>query len=476
MVTKNAAGNDLKVSMEKLIIIEDNLEIRNQLRWGLAKDYEIFVAGDRLEALPLIKKHSPKVITLDLGLPPDENGCEEGFRCLEDIIRRVPSAKVIMVTGNEDRENALRAVQCGAYDYYCKPFDLAELKVILKRAFHLATIERENTRLQNDIEQKCISPGGIIGTSPRMLEVFSSIRKVATSDVAVLITGESGTGKELVAKAIHDLSPRRSKECIAINCGAIPENLLESELFGYEKGAFSGAIGRVHGKVEFANKGTLFLDEIGELPLNLQVKLLRFLQEKTIQRVGGRDDIPVDARIIAATNRDIIKETEAGTFREDLYYRISVIHIKLPPLRDRGDDIMLLANYFIRRCSNEFGKKARRFSPDSIKLLQSYEWPGNVRELENKIQRAVIMSDSPIIEPESLDFSLETVKDGILSFTNLTLKDAREIVERKMVVAAIEKQRKNMAKAAEALGISRPTLYDLVKKHNIAKPPEPEFL
>lgn len=307
-----------------------------------------------------------------------------------------------------------------------------------------------------------------------MLDVYSSIRKVASSEVAVLITGESGTGKELVAKAIHDLSMRKSGAYIAINCGAIPENLLESELFGYEKGAFSGANTRVQGKVEYASKGTLFLDEIGELPLSLQVKLLRFLQEKTIQRVGGREDITADARIIAATNRDINKETVAGTFREDLYYRISVIRINLPPLRERGDDIMLLANLFLRRFGNEFKKKARRFSANSVKLLESYEWPGNVRELENKVQRAVIMSDETIIEPEALDFSLKTVKEGIHSFTNLTLKDAREMVEREMVIATIEDQRNNMAKTAEVLGISRPTLYDLVKKHNICKPLEQE--
>lgn len=464
--------NDKKVPMEKLVIIEDNQEIRSQLRWGLVKDFEVFVANDRLEALSLIKKHAPKVITLDLGLPPEASGCEEGFRCLEEILQRVPTTKVIMITGNGDRENALRAVQYGAYDYYCKPIELTELKVILKRAFHLAAIEKENSRLQNSIDQHSLSPGGIIGTSSRMLEVFATIRKVASSDVAVLISGESGTGKELVAKAIHELSSRKSKEFVAINCGAIPENLLESELFGYEKGAFSGAHTRVLGKVEYANKGTLLLDEIGELPLNLQVKLLRFLQEKTIQRVGGRDDIPVDARIIAATNRDIIKETEAGAFREDLYYRISVIHIKLPPLRDRGADIILLANFFLRRCGNEFGKKARHFSADAIKLLESYEWPGNVRELENRVQRAVIMSDSLVIEPEALDFSLKTVKERIHSFTNLTLKNAREMVEREMVIAAIENQKNNMVKASEMLGISRPTLYDLVKKHNIAKPLE----
>ncbi|MHB8122362.1 MAG: PEP-CTERM-box response regulator transcription factor [Desulfuromonadaceae bacterium] len=454
---------------QKLVIVEDNDEIRSQLRWGLSGEYEVLVAGNRLEALSLFKKHLPKVVTLDLGLPPDENGCEEGFRCLDDLLRQSPATKVIMITGNDESGNALRAVQSGAYDYYRKPLNLSELKVILARAFHLAAIEKENMRLQLSLDQHQHTPGGIIGQSPQMMEVFSSVRKVASSDVAVLITGESGTGKELVARAIRELSPRKSGAFIAINCGAIPENLLESELFGYEKGAFSGAHSRVQGKVEYANKGTLFLDEIGELPLNLQVKLLRFLQEKKIQRVGGREDISVDARIIAATNRDIVKETETGAFREDLYYRISVIHINLPPLRERGGDIMLLANFFLRRFCNELKKKTRRFSAASVKMLESYEWPGNVRELENRVQRAVIMSDEPIIEPQSLDFSLKTVKEGIHSFTNLTLKDAREMIEREMVVTAMENQNSNMARAAEALGISRPTLYDLVKKHNVAK-------
>lgn len=456
--------------MEKLIIVENNQGRCSQLRLGLAKDYGILVAGSQPEALSLIRTHAPKVIAINLSLAPGEIDSEEGFRFLDEILRISPLTKVIILTDNDERQNALKAVQYGAYDYYCKPIDLGEFKVILKRAFHLATIEKENSRLQNSKEPHDKAHGGIIGKSARMREVFSSIRKVASSEVAVLITGESGTGKELVAKAIHELSRRNSKDFITINCGAIPENLLESELFGYEKGAFSGANARVLGKVEYANKGTIFLDEIGELPLNLQVKILRFLQEKTIQRVGGRDDITVDARIIAATNKDIIKETEAGAFREDLYYRISVIHIKLPPLRERGEDIMVLANFFLNRCCKELGKKARRFSADSIKLLESYNWPGNVRELENRVQRAVIMSDSLLIEPEALDFSLKKVKQGIHSFHNLTLKDAREMIEREMVISTIGSQRHNMAKTAEALGISRPTLYDLVKKLNISKP------
>ena len=461
--------------MEKLIIVEDREEIRNQLRWGLAKEYEVFMAANRLEALTLFKKHSPRVMTLDLGLPPDEDGATEGFRCLDEILEKAPTTKIIMITGNEERENALKSVENGAYDYYCKPVDISVLKVILERAFNRAALEKENLRIISNKENNCNSPGGILGKSPGMLEVFSSIHKVAPSDAAVLITGESGTGKELVAKAIHGLSSRKNGAFIAINCGAIPENLIESELFGYEKGAFSGAHSRVQGKVEYANKGTLFLDEIGELPLHLQVKLLRFLQEKNMQRVGGREDIAVDARIIAATNRNITKEAEEGRFREDLYYRISVIQINLPPLRERGNDIMLLANLFLKRFASEFNKKVKGFSSNSLKLLESYEWPGNVRELENRIQRAVIMSDSPVVEPESLDFSVRsTTKDKLLTFSKLTLRDAREMVEREMILLAIETKQNNMAKAAEALGISRPTLYDLVKKHSLAKPFEQE--
>ena len=456
--------------MEKLVIIEDDQTISSQLRWGLAHDYEVLVAGNRQDALQLIHKHVPKVVTLDLGLPPDASGCEEGFHCLEEILRRAPATKIIMVTGNGDRNNAIRAVQNGAYDYYSKPFDLAELRVILARAFHLAALEKENIRLQqSSLDQHGFNAGKLIGVSPRMQEVFSSIRKVASSGAAILVTGESGTGKELVAKAVHDLSTRKTKDFVAINCGAIPENLLESELFGHERGAFSGANNRVQGKVEYANKGTLFLDEIGELPLSLQVKLLRFLQEKKIQRVGGREDISVDARIIAATNRDITKEIEGGGFREDLYYRISVIHIHLPPLRERDGDIMLLANFFLRKFGTDLRKKARRFSTASVKLLESYEWPGNVRELENTVQRAVIMSDEAIIEPETLIFSPGTTKEKFFRPSKLTLKDAREMVEREMVVAAMESKNNNMAKTAEALGISRPTLYDLVKKYNLMK-------
>jgi two-component system, NtrC family, response regulator len=454
--------------MKKLLIVDDNDEIRKQLRWGLGRDYEIFQAANRKEAISLFKKHSPKVVTLDLGLPPDENGVKEGFLCLEDLLGLAPFTKVIIITGNDGRENALKAVQNGAYDYYQKPLELGELKIILGRAYYLSAIEDENSELVSVLEKQSFDLGGIIGQSLQMREVFSTIRKVATSDVSVLISGESGTGKELVARAIHYLSLKKNEAFIPINCGAIPENLLESELFGYEKGAFSGAHTRVQGKVEYAHKGTLFLDEICELPLNLQVKLLRFLQDKLIQRVGGRQDIQVDARFIAATNRDLTKMTEEGSFREDLFYRLAVIQIALPSLRERGDDIILLANLFLNRYSAGLRKKVRGFSTSSLKFIESYEWPGNVRELENRIQRAVIMSDSSLIEPEALGFAGKPLKEKEISIYGMTLKAARDRAEREIISAAMGNAG-NMAKTAELLGISRPTLYDLLKKHGFFK-------
>jgi len=460
--------------MERLMIVEDKEEISRQLAWGLCGEYELFPAANRQEALSVFKKHRPPVVTLDLGLPPDENGTDEGFKCLEEILKISPRTKVIVITGRHEKEHAGRAVMNGAYDFFDKPIDLHELKVILKRAYNLAMIEREEVMLQAELVRSANNPGEMIGQSPRMQQVFTTIRKVAASDVTVLVTGESGTGKELVAKAIHGLSPRRNGPCIAINCGAIPDHLLESELFGHEKGAFSGAHNRVQGKFEFSNRGTLFLDEVGELPLPLQVKLLRFLQEKTMQRVGGREDLAVDARIVAATNRDITAEASEGRFREDLYYRLSVIQINLPPLRERHGDIMLLANHFLQRYCDEFGKKERRFSADAIKLLECHSWPGNVRELENMIQRAVIMSETSLLQAEDLGLGNGSISSSRLHGGAITLRDAREKAEKDMILAAIVRNRNNMAKAAQALGISRPTLYDLARKHGIERFAEKE--
>ncbi|GAB4388023.1 MAG: PEP-CTERM-box response regulator transcription factor [Thermodesulfovibrionales bacterium] len=453
--------------MENLLVIDDNEEIRTQLKWGLGKDYSVHLAEDAGKGLSLFGKLRPKAVVLDLGLPPHEDSTEEGFRFLEAALRERPHTKVVVVTGDEQRESALKAVGMGAYDYYQKPVDLKELKVIIQRAFHLYNIEEENRKLQGALRRSS-ELEGMMGQCPAMLEVFSTIRKIASSDASVLVSGESGTGKELVARAIHSMSLRKDGPFMPINCGAIPENLLESELFGHEKGAFTGAHAQVQGKVEFAHGGTLFLDEIGELPASLQVKLLRFLQEKTIQRVGGRENIHVDARIVAATNADISKAIGEGKFREDLYYRIGVITMFLPPLRKRGGDITLLSNVFLKKFSDEFGKKIKGFSGSSVEFLESYDWPGNVRELENRVQRAVIMAESSFIEPRDLAFS-ETPGATLrrLPELGITLKEARERLEREMLSHAIGKHGGNMAKAAEDLGISRPTLYDLTRKHGL---------
>lgn len=460
---------DSNAALNKLLIVDDFEDIRKQLKWGLGKDYTVLLAADGKEALSVFRRHQPMVVTLDLGLPPDAEGTDEGFRCLTEMLQIMPATKIIVITGNDGRENALKAVQMGAYDYYQKPVDLNELKVIISRAFHLCTIEVENLHLQNVLTEKGGDQSGIIGQCPAMQQVFSTIRKVAASDVSVLVSGESGTGKELVAKAIHEMSLRKHGPFVAINCAAIPENLLESELFGHEKGSFTGAVGRVLGKVEYANKGTLFLDEIGEIPLSLQVKLLRFLQERVIQRVGGRENISVDVRIIAATNIDILKAMEEGRFREDLYYRIGVVTIDLPPLRVRGDDMLLLANLFLRNFAASVGKKVRGYSPDAENCILTHLWPGNVRELENKVQRAVLLAPGHFIEPDDLGFEgfapAPAIKPILVEAG--TLREARENVERDLILATVRAQGGNIAKAAELLGISRPTLYDLMKKHGV---------
>lgn len=455
------------MDMEKILIVEDSEEIRKQLKWGLMKEYDVLFSENRTEATSLFNKHYPKVVLLDLGLPPCENGTEEGFKFLEEILRLSPHIKVIVMTGNAERENALNAVQMGAYDFYQKPISLEELRVIINRSVHLFNIEEENRRLHVALEEKTTQLGGIIGQSPEMLSVFSTIRKIAPSDVSVLITGESGTGKELVARAIHSISLRRDHPFIAINCGAIPENLLESELFGHEKGAFTGAYTKVQGKVEYAHNGTLFLDEIGELNTNLQVKLLRFFQEKIIQRVGGRENIAVDVRMIAATNTDITQAINEEKFREDLYYRIAVVTINLPPLRERGEDIRLLANLFLSRFNEIFKKRIKSFSTSSKKILDSYLWPGNVRELENRVQRAVIMSESSTIEPQDLGFVKKQHEEKFIPPPGMNLKEAKDKLEKIMINSALKKHKGNSTRTAEELGISRPTLYDLLKKHGL---------
>ncbi|GFO56257.1 sigma-54-dependent Fis family transcriptional regulator [Geomonas sp. Red276] len=451
--------------MQKILIVDDNEDIRRQLKWGLGSEYKVVVAADAREASAMFRAERPGVVLLDLGLPPSPDTSEEGFRCLEEIMEVNPAAKVIMLTGNNDRENALRALRMGASDFYYKPPVLADLKVMVARAFHLAGLAQESGG-----DGSAADAGehwGMVGSCPEMQAVFTTINKVASSNAPVLITGESGTGKELVAGAIHQASLRRKGPMVAINCGAIPENLLESELFGHERGAFTGAHITVQGKLQYAHRGTLFLDEIGELPVGLQVKLLRFLQEGTIQRVGGRENISIDARTTCATNVDIDRAISEGRFREDLYYRIGVINIKLPPLRERGDDVLLLAENFLKFYAKENKKKVSRFSATAAAFMKRYHWPGNVRELRNRVQRAVIMCEGGAISPSDLGCDTDTSAALEARPERLSLREARERMEREMILSAMERQSGNILKAAEELGVSRPTLYDMMKKLSI---------
>ena len=447
---------------QKLLIVDDDEDLRTQMKWALAKDYEVLLAEDRETAMAMMASKRPAVVTLDLGLPPQPAGVEEGFAILDEVINHYGQTKVIIITGRGEKEHALRAVEQGAYDFFYKPIQLDELKVVLRRAYHLAQIEREQQALKKRLSGFTFE--GMLGTSQKMQDVFSVIRKVSTTDAPVLIIGESGTGKELVASAIHRLSIRQANPFVVINCGAIPENLLESELFGHEKGAFTGAHIQRKGRFEMADGGTLFLDEIGELPMTLQVKLLRFLQERLVERVGGREQIEVDTRVIAATNRDLKEAMQAGNFREDLYYRLGVIFISIPPLRDRNGDALLMAKAFMERYADENRKKIKGFTIDAIDAIEQYTWPGNVRELENRIKRAVIMSDGQKLTPEDLELTAPNAR-----YETMTMKDAREALERELIIKAKIRNSDNLTRAATELGISRPTLYDMMDKFGIPK-------
>ena len=447
---------------QKLLIVDDDEDLRTQMKWALTADYNVYLAEDRQSAVAIINKEQPAVVTLDLGLPPNPAGVEEGFAILDHILDNYSHTKVIIITGRGEKEHALRAVEKGAYDFFYKPIQLDELKVVLRRAFHVSQLEHEQREMRHRLSGDTFE--GMIGTSTQMQDVFSTIRKVATTDAPVLIRGESGTGKELVARAIHRLSIRKSMPFIPINCGAIPENLIESELFGHEKGTFTGAHAQRKGRFEMAEGGTLFLDEIGDLPLILQTKLLRFLQEKIIERVGGREQIEVDTRVLAATNRDLEEAMKNATFRDDLYYRLSVINISLPALRERNADVVLLAKTFLDRYTSETRKKIKGFSSEAIEAIESYSWPGNVRELENRIKRAVIMSEGKKITLEDLEMKAVAGKKELIM-----LKDAREILEKGLILKAIARNENNLTKAASELGISRPTLYDLMEKLGIPK-------
>jgi len=428
------------------------------MQWGLSSDYEIHIANTRELALGLAKQFQPSVILLDLGLPPAPREATEGLKALHELLSIAPRTKVIVVTGHSERGIALKAVELGAYDFFTKPIDLGELKLLLKRAYHLHDLEAENAARQREAAGQGF--GTLIGNSPAMHSLYGTIRKVAGSDAAILIIGESGTGKELVARTIHTESSRTGRPFVAINCGAIPENLLESELFGYEKGAFTGATTQRRGRIEFAAGGTLFLDEIGELPLALQVKLLRFLQDHVIERVGGRETIQMDARVIAATHRDLTDSIATGTFREDLYYRLRVITITVPPLRERGHDVMLLAQAFLERDAAEEKKPLKGFSPEAWDALRMYQWPGNIRELENRVKRAVIMAEGRLVSPVDLELSSPVQQTP-------SLRAAKEQTEREMVLAALKKHNGNITRAAAELGLSRQALHEIIVKRDI---------
>ncbi|MCA1925761.1 MAG: PEP-CTERM-box response regulator transcription factor [Thiobacillus sp.] len=441
---------------QKILLVEDDPGLQKQLKWSLA-NYELVVASDRDSAIAQLRRHEPPVVLLDLGLPPDADGATEGLAALQQILSLAPATKVIVVTGNLDRANAVQAIRLGAYDFFQKPFDPDVLALMIARALHVHALEIENRNL---IAKQGGSPlAGLLTASDTMLKVCRTVEKVAPANATVLLLGESGTGKEVLARGVHELSPRASKRFVAINCAAIPDTLLESELFGYEKGAFTGAAKQTIGRIEYANDGTLFLDEIGDLPMPLQAKLLRFLQERVIERLGGRGEIPVDVRVVCATHRDLAGMIREGSFREDLYYRLSEITVKIPPLRERPGDAVLLAQAFLERYARELGRSIKGFTADALAALESHAWPGNVREMENLIKRAAIMADGTQIT--AADLGLDASEAEPQPFN---LRRARENAERLAISRALAHTDGSIAQAAELLGITRPTLYDLMTK------------
>lgn len=442
-----------------LLVVEDDLALQKQIRWALDR-YQTLAAEDLEGALAHVHRHAPPVVTMDLGLPPDADSTSEGFKLLEQILRIAPDTKVIVLTGQNDRANALRAVALGAYDFLAKPFEPELLVLIIERAFRLYDLQQENLRLQTMRQASAFD--GLLTRDPEMLRVCRMIEKVAGSGATILLLGESGTGKEVLARGLHALSPRRNQAFVAINCAAIPENLLESELFGYEKGAFTGAAKTTPGKIEVADRGTLMLDEIGDLPLPLQSKLLRFLQERVIERVGGRREIPIDVRIVCATHQDLRQLIQEGRFREDLYYRLAEIVVNIPPLRARQGDAALLAHAFTRRYAVEHNRGSIGIREDALKAIELHPWRGNVRELENCIKRAVIMTEANQIT--SADLGIDAIEGDSRP---VKLRDVRDEAERRAVIAVLGHSNGNIARAAEILGVSRPTLYDLMHRFGL---------
>jgi two-component system NtrC family response regulator len=447
----------------KLLIVEDDEGLQRQLRWAY-DDYEVVVVGDRASAIAALRAEEPAVVTLDLGLPPDPDGTSEGFATLAEMLELKPDTKIIVASGHGARESALRAIASGAYDFYQKPVDIDELGLIVRRAFQLHAIETENVRLAMVGGGDATVLGGMITAAPEMLKVARTIERVASADVSVMLLGASGTGKELLARGVHQSSGRRDGAFVAINCAAIPENLLESELFGHEKGAFTGAVKTNEGKIEQAQGGTLFLDEVGDIPLPLQVKLLRFLQERVIERIGGRTPIAVNTRIVCATHQNLETMIAEGRFREDLYYRLAEIVVRIPSLAERPGDAPLLARHFLLRFAKEMNPAVKGLAPDALAAIDAWSWPGNVRELENRMKRAVIMADGRLVTAGDLDLPSQTRnEEGDV----INLKTAREAADRKAIRRALARSEGNISSSAKLLGISRPTLYDLLKQYGM---------
>lgn len=445
--------------MEKLLIIDDDSGVQKQLKWSFS-DYEVVLASDRESAVAAVRRHEPKVVTLDLGLPPDEANASEGLAALQEILSIAPHIKVIVITGNDDRTNALKAIAAGAYDFYQKPVEPEVINVIVSRAFSVAAIEEENRKLR----AVAGSDMGVIGNSAAIDRMRMMIRRIAPTRITTLLLGESGTGKEVTAKAVHLASDRHKKPFVAINCASIPETLLESELFGFEKGAFTGAHKTTKGKIECAEGGTLFLDEIGDMPYNLQAKLLRFLQEKCIERLGGRQEIAVDVRVICATNQNLEQMVQEKTFREDLFYRVSEITLNIPPLRDRDEDVIILAQYFLQQYASEYKRNVKGFAEDGLSALKSHKWPGNIRELQNKVKSSVIMTSGAQVS--AIDLGFFDLEDSRYELS-LNLRSVREQAETLAIQKAYALSAGNMSKTAELLGITRPTLYSLVEKYQL---------
>ncbi|MES2057280.1 MAG: PEP-CTERM-box response regulator transcription factor [Pseudomonadota bacterium] len=442
----------------KLLIVEDDVGLQRQLRWAY-EGYDVVVASDRASALDAVRAEEPDVVTLDLGLPPDPDGTIEGFATLQAILSLKPDTKVIVASGHGARESALRAIAEGAWDFYAKPIDIDALGLIVARAFHVHALEAENRRLADRTGSTAL--GGMITAAPEMLKVTRTIERVAGADVSVMLLGASGTGKELLARGVHDSSPRRKGAFVAINCAAIPETLLESELFGHEKGAFTGAVKTTEGKIELAQGGTLFLDEVGDIPLPLQVKLLRFLQERVIERIGGRKPIAVDTRIVCATHQDVDAMIADGRFREDLYYRLAEIVVRIPSLAERSGDAGLLAQHFLKKYAKTMHSAVTGLSPDARAAIDAWGWPGNVRELENRMKRAVIMAEGKLVTATDLDLA------GDAEDIPLNLRSVREVADRKAIRHALARADGNISNTAKLLGVSRPTLYDLLKSYDL---------